>query len=73
MEFRTKFGREKVVVLSKGGDYFYINLYDKRPKYKGNKILFGVDELEGLVRIKGAIDALKPEFDKVSLVISYTY
>jgi hypothetical protein len=31
-----------------------------------------VDEIEELVRIKGAIDELKPEFDQVSLVISYT-
>ena len=73
VEFRTKFGRDKVAVLSKAGDYFYINLYDNRPKYKGNKIFFGVDEIEELVKIKGAIDALKPEFDQVSLVISYTY
>jgi hypothetical protein len=54
VKFRTKFGRDKVAVLSKGGDYFYINLYDNRPKYKGNKIFFGVDEIEELVRIKGS-------------------
>lgn len=40
VEFRTKFGKDKVAVLSKGGDYFYINLYDNRPKYKENKIFF---------------------------------
>lgn len=66
VEFRTKFGRDKSAVMSKGGDYFYINLYDNRSKYKGNKIFFGFDELEELVKITGAMNTLKSEFRQVS-------
>lgn len=39
VELRSEFGRQKVAVMAKGkDDFYYINLYDNRSKYKGNRM-----------------------------------
>ena len=51
MEFRTKFGRNKAVVLRLFESNFYVDIYDNRPG-KNSRISFGFDELEELIQMR---------------------
>ncbi|CAG2245749.1 unnamed protein product [Mytilus edulis] len=50
--------------MTKGGEYFYMNLYDNRPRYKENKMFLGFDELNEFCQIKEAMETMRGEFKK---------
>ncbi|VDH93025.1 Hypothetical predicted protein [Mytilus galloprovincialis] len=53
IELRTNFGRKITAVMTKGGEYFNMNIYENRPRYKENKMCLGFDELNELLSDKG--------------------
>ncbi|CAG2222413.1 unnamed protein product [Mytilus edulis] len=61
VEFRTKFGRSKAIVMRRHDGYFYIDMYDNRPG-KSDRISIGTDELELLCNMKGSLESLKSHF-----------
>lgn len=71
VEFRTKFGRSKAIVMRRHDGYFYIDMYDNRPG-KSDRISIGTDELELLCNMKGSLESLKSHFPaQVSVYFDY--
>ena len=67
LEFRTKFGRQKALVLRQheATGFFYVDLYDNRPG-KSDHLGIGMDELDILISIRPNLDSLKGYFKEVS-------
>ncbi|CAC5362563.1 unnamed protein product [Mytilus coruscus] len=61
VEFRTKFGQSKAIVMRRHEGYFYVDIYDIRPG-KSDRISIGTDELELLCNLRGSLDSLKSHF-----------
>ncbi|CAC5400611.1 unnamed protein product [Mytilus coruscus] len=65
VEFRTKFGRSKAIVMRRHEGYFYIDMYDNRPG-KSDRIPIGTDELELLCNLRGNLESLKSHFPQIN-------
>jgi hypothetical protein len=66
IRFRTKFGRQKVMVFRRHDEtkYFYVDIYDNK---SGRYMCIAMDELDFLCSIRSNLEFLKSSFPKVSM------
>lgn len=64
--FRTKFGRQKVMVFRRHDEtkYFYVDIYDNK---SGRYMCIAMDELDFLCSIRSNLEFFKSSFPKVSM------
>lgn len=65
IRFRSKFGRQKVMVFRRHDEtkYFYVDIYDNK---NGRYMCIAMDELDFLCSIRSSLEFLKSSFPKVS-------